>query len=221
MTKFGLGPHVVGQRVVVRRVVRGETGPSGGPAFTDLLGICESWTAESTVIRAEDGTLTEIALADIVAGKPVPPRPSRFRRLTDAEVDARCDALRDAPAADHAVDVELIGVARLVRELAGTSGADIEISEPTPGALVVGIDFDGVTIASATVRYDDSWALLTVLSVEPDHRRRGVRRLLIAALADALAERGLSVLAGEIPASDAAAHGLAAALGFERHHTRG
>jgi hypothetical protein len=35
-----LGPHVVGQRVVVRRVVHGETGPSGGPALTDLLGTC-------------------------------------------------------------------------------------------------------------------------------------------------------------------------------------
>ena len=42
-TAHGLGPHVVGQRVVVRRVVRGETGPSGGPAMTDVLGICTSW----------------------------------------------------------------------------------------------------------------------------------------------------------------------------------
>ncbi len=40
-----LGPHVVGQRVVVRRVLPGETGPSGGPALTDVLGVCESWSA--------------------------------------------------------------------------------------------------------------------------------------------------------------------------------
>ncbi len=38
-----LGPHVVGQRVVVRRLLRGETGPSGGPAMTDVLGVCTSW----------------------------------------------------------------------------------------------------------------------------------------------------------------------------------
>ena len=36
-----LGPHVVGTRVVIRRLVRGETGPSGGPAMTDVLGVCE------------------------------------------------------------------------------------------------------------------------------------------------------------------------------------
>lgn len=220
-TGHNLGPQVVGVRVVVRRFVRGETGPSGGPAFTDLLGICETWGPESLTIRSEDGTLTEIPLADVVSGKPVPPRPSRFRRLSDAEVDARCDALRGAPAPQGPVDVQLVGVARLIRTLGETSGGNIEITEPAEGELVVGVGFDSVTIARATARYDDSWALLTELTVLPDHRRRGVRRLLLAALADALAERGLSVLAGEIPAEDAAARGLASALGFERHHTRG
>ncbi len=87
-----LGPHVVGLRVVVRRVLPGLTGPSGGPAMTDLLGICESWDATSTSIRAEDGTLTTIALADIVSGKPVPPRPSRFTRMSADEVEDRARA---------------------------------------------------------------------------------------------------------------------------------
>ena len=41
----GLGPHCVGQRVVVRRLLPGQTGPSGGPAMTDLLGVMESWYA--------------------------------------------------------------------------------------------------------------------------------------------------------------------------------
>lgn len=215
-----LGPHVVGIRVVVRRVVRGETGPSGGPALTDLLGICESWGPESLTIRAEDGSLTEIPLADVVSGKPVPPRPSRFRRLTDAEVDARCDALRSAPPPTHPIDVHLIGIARLVRALGDVGGVDVTIHEPTPGEVRVEVSIDGVAVASVGARYDDSWALLEDLSVEPGHRRRGVRRLLVSALADALAERGLSVLAGEIPADDVAARGLAQALGFERHHTR-
>jgi len=78
----GLGPHCVGQRVVVRRVLPGSVGPSGGPAMTDLLGVMESWTPGSTVVRAEDGTATEIALADIVSGKPVPPRPSVRMRVS-------------------------------------------------------------------------------------------------------------------------------------------
>lgn len=82
MSTPGLGPHCVGLRVVVRRVLRGQTGPSGGPAMTDLLGVMESWSESSTRVRAEDGTVTEIALADIVSGKPVPPRPSTRMRVS-------------------------------------------------------------------------------------------------------------------------------------------
>ncbi|RNL62627.1 GNAT family N-acetyltransferase [Nocardioides marmoriginsengisoli] len=83
---------MVGKRVVVRRLLRGQTGPSGGPAMTDLLGICESWGPTETGIRGEDGVLTTIALADIVSGKPVPPRPSRFARLSADEVEDRATA---------------------------------------------------------------------------------------------------------------------------------
>ena len=75
-----LGPHVVGRRVVVRRVLRGETGPSGGPAMTDVLGVCESWGDGRCLVRREDGSTVEIATADIVSGKPVPPRPGPRRR---------------------------------------------------------------------------------------------------------------------------------------------
>ena len=78
----GLGPHCVGRRVVVRRVLPGKTGPSGGPAMTDLLGVMESWTETSTTVLGEDGTTTEIALRDIVSGKPVPPRPSARMRVS-------------------------------------------------------------------------------------------------------------------------------------------
>jgi hypothetical protein len=72
-----LGPHVVGRRVVVRRLLRGQTGPTGGPAFSDVLGTCEAWAEGRALIRREDGSTVEIALADIVSGKPVPPRPER------------------------------------------------------------------------------------------------------------------------------------------------
>ena len=82
-----LGPHVVGLRVVVRRVLPGETGPTGGPAMTDVLGICESWEHGIATVRKEDGSVVEIATADIVSGKPVPPRPSVHRRLDAAEAD--------------------------------------------------------------------------------------------------------------------------------------
>ena len=77
-----LGPHVVGQRVVVRRVLPGETGPSGGPAMTDLLGVCTSWGDGVCVIAPEEGEPVTIRLADIVSGKPVPPRPSVRHRVS-------------------------------------------------------------------------------------------------------------------------------------------
>ncbi len=99
----GLGPHCVGQRVVVRRVLRGRTGPSGGPAMTDLLGVMESWTSATTVVRAEDGTTTEVALADIVSGKPVPPRPSPRMRVSPEQ------ACRLANASWPAVHTEAVG----------------------------------------------------------------------------------------------------------------
>jgi hypothetical protein len=75
-----LGPHCVGRRVVVRRVVAGRTGPSGGPELTDVLGVMESWDGLTTSVRTASGELVTIAIADIVAGKPVPPPPASRRR---------------------------------------------------------------------------------------------------------------------------------------------
>ncbi len=87
-----LGPHVVGRRVVVRRLLRSadgrvETGPTGGPAFTDLLGVCTSWSDRDCVIRTESGADVRVALADIVSGKPVPPRPSVRHRVSVREAE--------------------------------------------------------------------------------------------------------------------------------------
>lgn len=84
----GLGPHVVGVRVVVRRIVRGETGPSGGPALTDVLGVCTFWGDGACVVMPASGISVSIPLSDIVAGKPVPPRASIRMRVPayDAEL---------------------------------------------------------------------------------------------------------------------------------------
>jgi hypothetical protein len=74
-----LGPHCVGLRVVVRRVLPGETGPSGGPAMTDVLGVMESWDGTTTTVRTGAGQLVSITVADIVSGKPIPDPPTRRR----------------------------------------------------------------------------------------------------------------------------------------------
>jgi GNAT superfamily N-acetyltransferase len=92
-----LGPHVVGQRVVVRRLLRGETGPSGGPAMTDLLGVAEAYDATpgsgAVVVRPEGGEPVTIPLADVVSGKPVPPRASVRDRVPARDAQVRGFAL--------------------------------------------------------------------------------------------------------------------------------
>lgn len=93
----GLGPHAVGQRVVVRRVLPGETGPTGGPAFTDVLGVMESWGSEVVVVRPSAGPAVTIAIADIVSGKPVPPRPSVRLRVPASQAEHRALASWPAP----------------------------------------------------------------------------------------------------------------------------
>jgi ribosomal protein S18 acetylase RimI-like enzyme len=80
---------VVGQRVVIRRLVRGETGPTGGPAFTDVLGICTAWGDGLMTLAPADSAPVSIRLADIVSGKPVPPRPSHLMRVSARDAELR------------------------------------------------------------------------------------------------------------------------------------
>src|SRR5262245_55148840 len=75
-----LGPNVVGRRIVVRRLVRGERGPSGGPAMTDHLGVCTAWEDGYCLLETDRGTVA-VPVSDIVSGKPVPPRPSLRQRV--------------------------------------------------------------------------------------------------------------------------------------------
>ena len=89
-----LGAHVVGKRVVVRRVLPGESGPSGGPAMTDVLGVCTAWGDGVCVVSPDSGgPPVTIPLADIVSGKPVPPRPSPRLRVSPRDAQVRGFAL--------------------------------------------------------------------------------------------------------------------------------
>ena len=75
---------------MVRRLVPGETGPSGGPAMTDVLGTCLAWDDRACVVAPDSGPPVTIPVGDIVTGKPVPPRGSVRQRVStrDAEVRA-------------------------------------------------------------------------------------------------------------------------------------
>ena len=80
--------------MVVRRVLPGETGPSGGPAMTDVLGVCTAWADGFCVVAPSSGAPpVTIRIADIVSGKPVPPRPSPRLRVTPREAQVRAFAL--------------------------------------------------------------------------------------------------------------------------------
>ena len=80
--------------MVVRRVLPGETGPSGGPAMTDVLGVCTAWADGVCVVApSSGGPPVTIRIADIVSGKPVPPRPSPRLRVTPREAQVRAFAL--------------------------------------------------------------------------------------------------------------------------------
>lgn len=81
---MALRPEHVGQRVVVRSVLTGQTGPSGGPAMTDVLGVLDAFTDTSLVVRRDDGRLVTVERDRVVAAKPVPPRGSRSRISAEA-----------------------------------------------------------------------------------------------------------------------------------------
>ena len=66
--------------MVVRRVLRDRRGVSGGPAYTDVLGVLERWEGQHVVVRHKDGDAVRIALDDVVAAKTVPPPPRRRPR---------------------------------------------------------------------------------------------------------------------------------------------
>ena len=91
-TKVGmhsLGPHVVGQRIVVRHLL------PGGSA-TDVLGTCTAWGEDSLTVDRDGHGPVEIALADVVTGKPVPPRASVRARVPAREVELHVSALWDS-----------------------------------------------------------------------------------------------------------------------------
>lgn len=85
-----LNAGLVGQRIVVRRLLPGEQGPTGGPAMSDVLGILETWDETSISVRREDGELVTISREHIVTGKPVPPRASTRLRISPEQLEREC-----------------------------------------------------------------------------------------------------------------------------------
>ncbi|QNN51715.1 GNAT family N-acetyltransferase [Nocardioides mesophilus] len=154
----GLGPHCVGQRVVVRRVLPGRSGPTGGPAMTDVLGTMTDWTPPTTTVLPAGGEPVVIALADIVSGKPVPPRPSVRLRVTAEQAERR--ALAGWPP----VVAEPLGswVLRAADGFSARANSVLAVGPPglpVPAALERVVDFAAAHRISA-------WAQVVVGSAE-------------------------------------------------------
>ncbi|MGH3482576.1 MAG: hypothetical protein ACRDPQ_05015 [Nocardioidaceae bacterium] len=62
----------IGRRVVIRSLLRGEKGPSGGPLMTDVVGYLREYGEGVAVVERRDRSLTRVAIDDIVAAKPLP-----------------------------------------------------------------------------------------------------------------------------------------------------
>ena len=76
----------IGQRIVVRYAVGG-TGPSGGPAMSDVIGRVRAVDEAGVTLERRDGRTQVVALTDVVTWKPVPDRPLRRRRALDVGAD--------------------------------------------------------------------------------------------------------------------------------------
>ncbi|MCW2941063.1 MAG: hypothetical protein JWN00_4048 [Actinomycetia bacterium] len=66
-------PADVGQRVSLRRRL-----PTG--EYSDVVGVLESWSAGTLLVRRRNGELVEVSEEIVVAGKVVPPMPPPKRR---------------------------------------------------------------------------------------------------------------------------------------------
>ncbi|WP_191465651.1 GNAT family N-acetyltransferase [Nocardioides campestrisoli] len=298
-----LGPHVIGQRVVVRRLLPGQTGPTGGPAMTDVLGTCRSWADGVCEIERADGSVVAIEVATIVSGKPVPPRPSVRHRVGVREAELRTASLwadvhleplgewvlRTQPSPvgrapqranscltvgdpgldldDALAEVEAFYTARdrrvlahveagssveaALRErgwgavpdgsgpalflLAGTSRALRAARASAPAGETGGPGETGETVVEAPegarvsvslaggaargrAALTDGWLGLHDLYVDPDRRRTGLARHVVARLLEWGAEQGATTAWLHVEVANAAARSLYESLGFTAHH---
>jgi hypothetical protein len=72
-----IAPTDVGKRVSVRARIAASP---GAPSTTDTLGMLRSWEEGLLRIERRDGTTAEIAEGDLLAGRLVPPPPTRRPR---------------------------------------------------------------------------------------------------------------------------------------------
>lgn len=87
--------------------------------MTDLLGTCLAWVDGRCVVQPEEGEPVEIPIADIVSGKPVPPRPSVRMRVSARDAELHTASLwptvETTPLGDWVLRTDTAPVGRLRR----------------------------------------------------------------------------------------------------------
>ena len=99
--------------------------------------------------------------------------------------------------------------------LQGQQFADVVRQYP---ANYLTILIDGQAVASGRIAFNGGWGVITHLFVTSEHRRQGIGRLVMHALADTAREQGCSNLTLQVDSSDSAALSLFQSLGFRLHH---
>ena len=87
----------IGSRVVIRSRLPGRTGPSGGPALTDVIGELETYDDTTAVVMRRDGTRVSVPVVDVVAAKRVPGTRSGGLKIGADDLQRICAAGWPAP----------------------------------------------------------------------------------------------------------------------------
>ena len=104
------------------------------------------------------------------------------------------------------------------RALAHPEDAAAVLNGPDQVGFVSVLDGD-VVVAKGRVACDGDWAGITDVWVSPDHRRRGLGLVVMAAILDWAAERGATTAYLQVRGDNPPALALYDRLGFRTHHT--
>ncbi|MGP4096879.1 GNAT family N-acetyltransferase [Nonomuraea sp. KM90] len=102
----------------------------------------------------------------------------------------------------------------LFQAVNGDAGDMAVIERIRPEAVLLAKDTSGVALAVT----EDGWTGVFCMATHPDHRRKGVARALLAALARWSEERGADRLYLQVEADNGAARALYEGLGFTASH---
>jgi GNAT superfamily N-acetyltransferase len=97
----------------------------------------------------------------------------------------------------------------------GQQSADDLLQYP---ANYLSILFDDQAVASGRISFNGGWGVITHIFVTSEHRRQGIGRLIMYALADTAREQHCSKLTLQVDSNNFPALALCESLGFRLHH---